>query len=237
MRLRTERGDTSSTRIGDRRVDVAHRLADPCQPHRSGVVVDRIEQRISAGEQDSSIGRQQPDGVERRRQRQHAGDVDRAVRRTPADDAAVAGRDADRAAGVGPERQLDQAGGDSGRRPGRRTARDVLRRPHVAWRAEVHVGARQRVGELIGDRLADDGGAGGDQPLHGHRAGRRRRPTGGERRVAGARDRAGHVEHVLHRQARRRRAGRRAPRRRARTVRRRRRRPCRRGSRRSPRRR
>ena len=69
----TERGDASSAGVGDCRLDIAHRRVEPRQPHRRGRP-RRIgpEQHVGTGEQHGRIGRQQPDGVERRRQRQHA---------------------------------------------------------------------------------------------------------------------------------------------------------------------
>ena len=61
-------------------------------------------------------GGERPRVVQAGRQREHAVDRHQAVGRLEPDDAAVGGRDADRAAGVGADRQLADARGDQGGR-------------------------------------------------------------------------------------------------------------------------
>ena len=86
----------------------------------------------------------------------------------------------------------DSRRGATGHPPG---CVDVARRP------VVDVRAGQREGQFVGDRLADDAGPTVEQAGDRGRVGVGRGVPLGERRVACAGDRAGDVEHVLHRQA------------------------------------
>ena len=84
--------------------------------------------------------------VQARRQREHPVRRHQAVGRLEADDAAVGGGDADRAAGVGADRQVADAGGDQRGRPAGRAARGPGRIARVAGVADVRV--REAGGEL-----------------------------------------------------------------------------------------
>src|SRR3546814_8984038 len=70
-------------------------------------------------------------------------------------------------------------------------------RVHVGRRAIVEVLAVQAVGQFVGDRLADQLGAGREQRLDRRRMARCRRMAPGPVRVAAAGDEAGAVEDVL----------------------------------------
>jgi hypothetical protein len=142
---------------------------------------------------------QDPDGIERRRQRQDAAGADQAVGRPEAEQPARRRRDPDRAAGVGAEADVGEAGRDRGRRPGRRPAREpagVLRVQRCPALAGI---ADQRPGELVELGQARHRGARRQQPRHRRRgAGARpvrRAPPGMPERGRPARD----GDHVLDR--------------------------------------
>ena len=120
---------------------------------------------------------------------------DEAVRRLEADDAAAGRRDPDRPCGVGAERGVAEARGESRGRASARSARVAVGREWVADVAEVLVLRGDPVGELVQVGLPDDRVApgleardGGCRP-RGDVLGEDRRPVG--------RPEAGRVEEVL----------------------------------------
>ena len=139
--------------------------------------------------------RHRPGGVEGRGERPAALHGDEAVRRLEADDAAAGRRDPDRPCGVGAERGVAEARGESRGRASARSARVAVRRERVADVAEVLVLGGDPVGELVQVGLPDDRVApgleardGGCRP-RGDVLGEDRRPVG--------RPEAGRVEEVL----------------------------------------
>ena len=102
----------------------------------------------------------EPDGVEALGRELDAGAVDQVERRLVADHAAIGRRAQHRAAGLGAERRRHHVVGDRGGRAGRRAAGRV--------RGIVRIGgrAREHAGELGGDGLAEDHGAGGARDRH-----------------------------------------------------------------------
>ena len=114
-----------------------------------------------------------------------------------AEHAAVTRGDADGAARVGAEGEVDESRGDGGDRSTGRASGQAVGETRIEGRAVVDVDAVEAEGQLVGARLADEGRAGIEQPAHG---GRR---LGGNRvgalpvGVAGARRVAGHVVEVL----------------------------------------
>ena len=137
------------------------------------------------------------DGVERRRQRHDAGDGDDAVRRSQAPDAAVARRDADRAAGVGAEREIDQAAGDGGGGAAGGAAGHTIGGGRVERRAVEMVFTEQAEGDFVGDRFAFAPRTGGQQLLdaNGVNGGGRMRGKPGWIAAAGAM--AGDVDQIF----------------------------------------
>ncbi len=120
---------------------------------------------------------------------------DEAVRGLEADDAAAGRRDPDRPCGVGAERGVAEARGESRGRASARSARVAVRREWIADVAEVLVLGGDPVGELVQVGLPDDRVApgleardGGCRP-RGDVLGEDRRPVG--------RPEAGRVEEVL----------------------------------------
>ena len=124
-------------------------------------------------------------------------DVDAAVRRADAVEAAEARRHAHRAAGVGAERGVAEARGHRGGRARRRAAGHAAGRARVHRRAVEGVLAQDAERDLVGDGLADQRGAGVEQRLHRPGMPRRHRPAGRPVVVAAAGRHAGHVEQVL----------------------------------------
>ena len=116
-------------------------------------------------------------GVEARRQRAGARQADRAVARADAEQAAIACRDAHRAAGVGAKREIDQTRGDRGGRAAARPAGEPVRRARIDRGALPDVLAGQAVGEFHRLGLADQPGPRLQQRGH-HRSGRASRPRG-----------------------------------------------------------
>src|SRR5438270_7905603 len=121
------------------------------------------------------------------------------MRRADAVEPAEARRHAYRAAGVGAERGVAEPARDRRRRARRRAAR------HMAGRARVHRRAVERVlpenaeRHLVGDRLADQIGAGIEQSLHGPGVALRHRIGARPIRVAAARRMSGDIEQILRR--------------------------------------
>ena len=107
--------------------------------------------------------RHRPHLVERRGVGDDAVAADAAVGRLDADDAAVRGRLADRAAGIGAERAETLARGDRGGRAARRAARHALAVPGIARAAVGGVLVRRAHGELVAVELADAHRAGVEQ--------------------------------------------------------------------------
>ena len=118
-------------------------------------------------------------------------------RRLEPGDAAPGRRDADRAARVAAERELDLPGGDRSRRAAARAAGEPSRRARVRHRAEVRVLRADPVGELVQVRLPGDGVPGGLEPQY--RLGALRGHVLGEDRRAVRRDEPRRVEQVLDR--------------------------------------
>ena len=84
----------------------------------------------------ADVARKPADHVEARPERQHAFGRNAPVRRAQSDDAAIACRNADRAAAVGAEREIDEPARHRRRRAVRRAAR------HAARRIDVHAACR-----------------------------------------------------------------------------------------------
>ncbi len=95
-------------------------------------------------------------------QREHAVHRDQPVAGLEADDAAVGGRDADRAAGVRADRQVADARGNQGGGPARRAARGAGRVARVAGVPDLRVGEAGRVLQALGG--GEDLGAGCPEP-------------------------------------------------------------------------
>ncbi len=138
---------------------------------------------------------QRPDVVAARGEREDALERDEPVGRLEADDPAVGGGDADRAAGVGAERVVGHARGDERGRAGARAAGGAARIERVEGHPERGVDAAGGVLEQV--RLAEQVGGGGAQARDRRRVaggGRRRRDGRGVRRHD-----AGDVDVVLDR--------------------------------------
>ena len=88
--------------------------------------------------------------VEREREAHHGVAADAGLGGLDADEAVGGGGQADRAAGIGPERPEHEAGRHRRPRPARRAPRDVRRVPGIAARTEVRVVAGRPVRELRG---------------------------------------------------------------------------------------
>ena len=151
---------------GDPLADERVRLVEPGDADPE--LLERLEGgRLEAGgERAQQLGatvdrrRHRADVVVARREREDAAGGHEVVRRLEARDPAPGRRDADRAAGVGAERQLDVAGGD---RRGRAAARPAGEPAWIAWvrhGAEVRVLRGDAVRELVQVRLAGDSVAG-----------------------------------------------------------------------------
>ena len=158
---------------------------------------------VVAGHRREDVGgvlhgpRERADLIERRAEGEQAVARDAAVGRLEADDAAERARLADRAAGVGAERDRRQAGRHRDRGAAARPARDAIQRPRIARHAERRVLGRRAHRELVAVGLAEDDRAGRFQALDGRRGEGRHEALedprgGGGRHVARA-------EVVLHR--------------------------------------
>ena len=99
-------------------------------------------------------------GVQGRRERDDPVPGVAAVGRLGADDPAHRGRLADRAAGVGPERERRLVGGDGGGRAARGAAGHLGQVPRVVRRPEPGVLGGGAHRELVHVGLADEDGAG-----------------------------------------------------------------------------
>ena len=117
---------------------------------------DDVEQQRGVGDR----RRERPDLVERRRERDEAVARHAPVGGLHADDAAQRRRLADRAAGVGAERERCEAGGHRGGAAPARAAGDATRVVRVAGGAERRVLGRAAHGELVEVGLADRDRAG-----------------------------------------------------------------------------
>ena len=102
-------------------------------------------------------------GVEARCERHHAARRDQPLGGAQAPEAAVARRHARRPARVGGEGEVDQPRRHRSRRAARRAAGHAVGRGRVERRAVVDVVAVQAEGELVGDHLAEQRRAGGEQ--------------------------------------------------------------------------
>ena len=108
--------------------------------------------------------RQRPHVIEARHEREGAGAGEAAVGRLQAEDAAERGRHADRAVGVGAERDRHQPAGHRRARAARGAAGHMRGVVRVARGAVVHVLAGEVVGVLAHVERADEDGAGSLQP-------------------------------------------------------------------------
>src|SRR6516162_2440940 len=102
--------------------------------------------------------------VERVGERKDAAPAGPAIGRLEPNDAAIGGRSADGAAGVGSHGCGAKAGGDGDRRPARRSRWIVRRIPRIACRREgqAEIGAANR--EFVGLVLTEQNGTGIAQP-------------------------------------------------------------------------
>ena len=130
-----------------------------------------------------------------KRQREDAAARHQAVGRLQPDDAAAARGIAHAAAGVGAERQREQAGGHARARAGRRAAGMMVGVPRVARRRPRQVEARPADGEFVRRQLAEHDRAGAAQ-LRARRPRRRGDVVHQDLRMAGRRQ-AGDVDDVL----------------------------------------
>ena len=146
----------------------------------------------------STVRAHGPGLVERGGERDQAVAADAAVRRLHADRAGDRGRLADRAAGVGADRERRLERGDRGRRAAAGAAGDAVQVPRVVGRPEGRVLGRGAHGELVHVGLAEDHHAGLAQPAH-HRRVVRRPPALEDPRPAGRRHALG-GDDVLERQ-------------------------------------
>src|SRR5204862_983875 len=117
---------------------------------------DRTESRHEGAHQLEAAGdarRERADVVVAGREREAALRRHEVERRLEPGDAAPGRRNADRAARIAAERELDLPGGDRGRRAAARPAGEASRRARVRHRAEVWVLRADPVGELVQVRL------------------------------------------------------------------------------------
>ena len=136
---------------------------------------------------------QRPDVVARRREREDPVERYEPRRRLESDDAAVGGRDPDRAAGVGAERTVAHARRDECGRAAARPARRSALVPRVERHPVRRIHASGRVLEQV--RLAEELGAGRSQPRDDGCVALGRRRDAHRRGVR--RDDAAHVDVVL----------------------------------------
>ena len=160
---------------------ITHRCAGRLQlcahhadPPQRRLLRDRMPEGAVHGDDDAQVAGEQPDVVQCRSERQHAGRRVAPQRRLEPDHPAQGGGDAHRAAGVGPQRERHRPVGDRRRRAGARTAGDAgVGRVHrlpggiggVADRPEVMVHARPAEGELVQRGQPDRHRAERTQPL------------------------------------------------------------------------
>ena len=143
------------------------------------------------------VAREPAGGVGARRLRQHSREIEPPVGGADAVEPAEARRHAHRAAGVGAERGVAEALRDGRGRAGGRAAGYAVGRRRVERRAIERVLAEDAERHLVGDRLADQRGAGVQQPLHGPGVACGHRILPGPVRIAAARRVARDVEKVL----------------------------------------
>ena len=136
---------------------------------------DRVD-RGTAGD----ARRQRPDRIERRRQRQHAGDRHPPRGRLVADDAAERRRDAARPAGIGAQPRRRHAVRHRNGGAGGTAAGDAPRRaiPRAGGRAVMRIDAQAGERELGHVDAAHGDEAGGQHALHHRRVRLRRRRVG-----------------------------------------------------------
>ena len=132
------------------------------------------------------------------RQRKTAGERHGRLARLPAREAVQRRRDADRAAGVGSERDVAESEPDRHAAARRRAAGDAGRIARIARRAVVRVETHARIGELAHRGAAERHRAGRQQARHHGRV-LTRRGTVAQQQGAGRGDEAGLVEQVLDR--------------------------------------
>ena len=137
--------------------------------------------------------------IEARRERKSAGAAEPAIGRLEPEQAAERGGHADRAVGVGAERERHQSAGYGGCRPARRSAGHAVKIMRIARRTVVNILAGEIIGVFAHVQRADQDGAGAFQPLD------QRCVAGRWSRVAvdlRARKRrhAGDVEQIFHRE-------------------------------------
>ena len=168
-----------STDAGSRRIDALQRVVRQREvlhgARERAEVVEAGDERIAAGARQPAVGRLQPE---------------RAAQRS---------RHADRAVGVGAERQRHLAGCDRRGRAARRAARHAGRVVRVAGRSVVRVLGREAVGVLVHVERADQHRTGAFEARDQRAVVRGRRTLALDLR-AGAGRQAGHVEQVLDRE-------------------------------------
>ena len=165
------------------------------RPEARGIAAVRARDHAQRERAVAHGARERADLVERARERDRAVARDRAVGRLHADDAAQRGGLADRAAGVGAERQRRHRGRDGSRGAAARAARHALAIPGVARRPVGRVLGRRAHRELVHVRLAEL-----DHALRlaaAHDGRRVRRPVALEDARPGRRRHAADAEQIL----------------------------------------
>jgi hypothetical protein len=183
-----------------RRIEEVHREDEPLD--RRYLRGRLPEQNRADARQHLRLAGEPADGVVARRQRDGAGRRDAAPRRPDAVEAAEARRQPNRPAGIAADGEVDETGGRHRGRAARGTAGDTARRRRIVGCAVVGVLPGEAPGELVGLRLADQTGAGLEQPRDDVGIGRRHRVRRQPVRAAGAGRQPGDVEQVLDAEAR-----------------------------------
>ncbi len=158
------------------------------------------QQHLRDARERGRVAREPPGGVGARRLPHHAGQIEPAVGRPDAVEAAEARRHAHRSAGVGAERGVAQPLGHRRGRARRGAAGHAVGRLRVERGAVEGILAEDAERDLVGDGLADQARAGVEQALHGPGVARRDGMRPAPVRVAAAGRVAGHVEQILGRE-------------------------------------
>ena len=197
---RLEARDGRLERARDRRFDERKGVAGDQQAPWFGCLLAILEEHAADLLEDCGIAREPAGHVEARSERHRAVERHAAPGRAHAEDAAVARRDAHRAAAVRAQREIDEPARHRRGRSVRRAAGNAPRRVDVDGGAVVHVLAGQAVAELVAVRAPDHVGARRQEALHGLRRALRRRVGGEPVGMAEARALALDVEQVLDRE-------------------------------------
>ena len=159
----------------------------------------RALHRIVGEREVARSARERPEMIEARDERKRARARQPPVGRLQPEQPAERGRHADRAVGVGAERERHQPARDRAARAARRAAGHAVRVVRIVRVAVVRVLAGEVVGVFAHVERADQHGAGGFQPLDQRLIVRRRRKLAVDLRP-GARRQPFDVEQVLHRE-------------------------------------